>query len=214
METEPDEKIHELGGVEYQYSTDWVHQLESEQHWRLYWQQQNLMDGYIAEDDHLLEIGVGTGFTANYLRAKNLTVTTADIDKGKNPGIVTNIVSYDFPDSYDSVLAFEVFEHIPFSEFASLLPRLHGAVKKYFFFSVPRNRKNVFQFSFKLPKLRSYSWCWTTKKTSIAEHHFWELEHGGTTDEKLMTLLEDNGFKVVRKQEAHFRCFFAAECIK
>ncbi len=132
METEPDEKIHELGGIEYQYSTDWVHQLESEQHWRLYWQQQNLMDGYIAEDDHLLEIGVGTGFTANYLRAKNLTVTTADIDKGKNPGIVTNIVSYDFPDSYDSVLAFEVFEHIPFSEFASLLPRLHGAVRSTF----------------------------------------------------------------------------------
>ena len=70
-------KIHSdvVNGVEYTYSSDWIHSLETEDHWSLYWQQQKIMQGHIAPNHRLLEIGVGSGFTANYLKSKNIKVT-------------------------------------------------------------------------------------------------------------------------------------------
>ena len=52
-------------GAEYRYSSHWIHELEGETHWRLYWRQQKLMQDLVREGDRVLEIGVGTGFTAN-----------------------------------------------------------------------------------------------------------------------------------------------------
>ena len=36
----------------------------------LYWHQQKLMEGLVAPNDTVLEVGVGSGFTANHLRSK------------------------------------------------------------------------------------------------------------------------------------------------
>src|SRR5437763_1112619 len=105
------QKTDLVDGVAYRYSTEWIHQLEGETHWRLYWRQQRLMRDLITPDDRLLEIGLGTGFTANYLRSRGVAVTTLDIDADKRPDIVANVARYDFPTGYDAILAFEVFEH-------------------------------------------------------------------------------------------------------
>ena len=89
-----DEKKQIVNGIIYRYSTSWIYKLETEQHWRLYWHQQKLMEGKVKPGDSVLEIGVGTGFTANYLRSKGVNVTTLDIDADKKPDIVANIVTY------------------------------------------------------------------------------------------------------------------------
>lgn len=93
-------KKERVRGVEYKYSAEWIYDLESEEHWRLYWTQQKLMQGKVSLGDNVLEIGVGSGFTANYLKAKGVNIKTLDIDKGKESDIVANLVEYQFPDHY------------------------------------------------------------------------------------------------------------------
>ena len=128
-------------GVEYRYSSGWTHGFESETRWRLYWRQQKLMRDLLAPGDRVLEIGIGTQFVANYLRSKGISVTTLDIDADKHPEIVANIALYEFPTSYDAILAFQVFEHMPYEDFEAVLPRLAAAARRQVFISVPRNRR-------------------------------------------------------------------------
>ena len=65
-----------IEGVEYKYSAEWIYDLESEEHWRLYWNQQKLMQNKVSSGDNVLEIAVGSGFTANYLKSKSINVKT------------------------------------------------------------------------------------------------------------------------------------------
>jgi hypothetical protein len=199
-----------MEGVEYRYSTDWIHEFESEPHWRLYWRQQKLMRDLVRRDDRLLEIGIGTGFAANYLRSKGVSVSTLDIDAGKQPDIVANVALYDFPSTYDAILAFEVFEHLPYEDFCSLLPRLSTAALRYVFLSVPRNRKPVVSFQVKLPKLKAKSFAWKVTKGRIDEpYHVWEVDHGGITVRSLEQELTRHGFEISRRDEAFDRLFYA-----
>jgi SAM-dependent methyltransferase len=196
--------------VEYRYSSHWIHELESETHWRLYWRQQKLMRELVSAGDRVLEIGVGTGFTANYLRSKGVDVTTVDIDPDKRPDIVANIAEYDFPESYDAILAFEVFEHLPYDDFPPLLGRLSTAAKRHVFLSLPRNRRLVASFNVKLPKLKAKTVQWKVKRGSIVEpYHVWELDHDGVTVQSLEDELASAGFSIVRQDEAFDRRFYA-----
>jgi hypothetical protein len=47
-----------------------------------------------------------------------MQVTTLDFAPGMKPDIVANMLTYEFPNQYDAVMAFEVFEHVPFEKFA------------------------------------------------------------------------------------------------
>lgn len=212
MHESQDEKVEVVEGVEHRYSTDWIHKLETEKHWRLYWQQQNLMQGLLGPGDRVLEIGVGSGFTANYLRSKGVSVTTLDIDEGKQPDIVANITLYDFPDRYDAVLAFEIFEHIPYEQFLSALPHVAAAAGRHLFLSVPRNRRLVAMFRLKLPKLKARGAELRMKRGRIDDpHHFWEVDHGDVTVESLERDLGGAGLTVHRRREALGRLFWALD---
>lgn len=80
----------------YNFSTDWIHKFENQKHWMHYWHQLNILFSHLSEGDRILEIGVGTRFTSNYLKSKGYHLTTIDIDAKKQPDIVANIVDYDF----------------------------------------------------------------------------------------------------------------------
>ena len=196
--------------MEYRYSSHWIHELESETHWRLYWRQQKLMRELVAAGDRVLEIGVGTGFTANYLRSKGVHVTTVDIDPDKRPDIVANIAEYDFPEAYDAILAFEVFEHLPYGDFPPLLGKLTAAAKRHVFLSLPRNRRLLASFGVKLPKVKARSFQWKVNRGKIDEpYHVWEIDHGGITIGSLEQELVRAGFAIARRDEAFDRLFYA-----
>ena len=198
--------------MEYRYSSHWIHELESETHWRLYWRQQKLMRELVAPGDRVLEIGVGTGFTANYLRSKGVLVTTLDIDADKQPDIVANIAQYDFPGTYDAILAFEVFEHLPYDDFPPLLAKLARAAQRHVFLSLPRNRRLVASLNVKLPKVKARTFQWKVRRGEIVEpYHVWELDHNSITVESLERELVSHGFAIVRQDESFDRRFYALE---
>jgi len=162
----------------YTYSSDWIYRLEEKQHWIFYWCQQKIMEGLLDPDDEILEFGVGSGFTANYLRSKGYSVTTLDIDSDKKPDILGNIVDYDFQQKFDHVLAFEILEHIPYDEFQLAIRNIRAITKGYFFLSLPRCERRLIDFSLGLPKLPVFSFKLLIKGRKIkSENHHWELDY-------------------------------------
>jgi hypothetical protein len=199
-----------IDGVEYPSDSTWIKELEDELHWRLYWRQQKIMDGLVQPGDRLLEIGPGTGFTTNYLRSKGLHVTTLDFTPGMKPDITANMLTYEFPDKYDAILAFEVFEHVPFEKLQAALPRIAGACRRYLFFSVPCNKKTAFGFELKLPKLKPFGWKWIVKRgRPMTTNHFWEIDYNGVTLADVEAMIQKSGLVIERRDEAFERMFFA-----
>jgi len=199
-----------IRGVEYKYSAEWIYDLESEEHWRLYWNQQKLMQDKVSLGDNVLEIGVGSGFTANYLKAKGVNIKTFDIDKGKKPDFVANLVEYQFPDHYDHVLAFEVFEHIPFVEFKSVIEKISKMCKKYIFLSVPRNEKVWWHFDFQLPIVGKREFRFVTLKNKVTEPaHFWEIGDGFVSINDFEQELFKCGLTILAKMKRFSRIFYA-----
>jgi len=193
-------KIKKHNNIEYTYSSDWIHHLEDEEHWRLYWRQQKLIENYLKPNDTILEIGIGTSFTANYLKSKNYKVTTLDIDEEKKPDIVGNIVQHDWGlEKFSHVLAFEVFEHIPYEEFQKVLLNLHSATD-YIFTSLPINKKTIFELNIKIPKLRKIHFKLSINKNKITtKNHFWEVGYKKYNENYIENDFFDRGFQVVEK---------------
>jgi len=201
------EQSEKKGDVVYKYSSDWIAKLEAESHWCLYWKQQDILQPIMSEKDTVLEIGVGTGFTANYLKSKGHEVDTFDIDKEKCPDFVGNMVHDPFPGVYDHIIAFEVFEHIPYDEFLQVLKKVLESSRVSLCFSVPIARKTCLGFSFKIPRVREKSWSFSWKKKRIWDYHFWEIDFEGLTKNKLIVDIEKAGFKVRSYEEYRYRAF-------
>jgi 2-polyprenyl-3-methyl-5-hydroxy-6-metoxy-1,4-benzoquinol methylase len=210
-----DDKVEKVGKVEYRYSSSWIYSLESENHWRLYWQQQHLMRDEVKAGQHILEIGVGSGFTANYLRSKGVNVTTMDIDVEKQPDIVGNIVTFDWNGlSFDHILAFEVFEHIPLAEFSNLLLKLSSICSGYLFLSLPKGERRWLHCEITLPKLGTRTLRIASKRSKIIEpHHFWEVGIGITKD-GLNRLFIANGFTICQEELKNSRIFLKLKATK
>ena len=196
-----DKKQEMVDGVIYQYSSDWIHHLETEEHWRLYWQQAKLLQKMITPDDEVLEIGVGSGFLANYLRAQKINVKTLDIDPNKKPDIIANIVAVDWSQlKFDHILAFEVFEHIPFEKFERMLPSILAGCAKSISISVPINEHVLFCCDFRIPVIGRRRINLTIPKFRIdEENHFWEIGFGQTSLKKLVNLFEAQNFMLTKK---------------
>jgi hypothetical protein len=209
-----DEKRVEVSGAVYRYSAKWTKSLESSGRWAEYWQQQQLMARVIGKGDRVLEIGVGSGFTSHYLRSKGVDVVTLDIDEEKCPDIVANMVSFDWSKlSVDYILAFEVFEHIPFSEFASVLPQLGAACRKGLFASIPKCQKLLFHCDCILPVVGPFSFRLAVprRKVAGANYHFWEVGARGTRWQDVERVIADAGMTVTSLSPARGKLFMRLE---
>lgn len=181
------------------YSSDWINKLESKEHWLSYWHQIKLMLESLEANDSMIELGIGSGFTSNYLRSKNIDVLTVDIDKNKSPDIVSDAISFKPNKNYDHFCAFEVFEHMKFEEMENVLKNIKSKIDKNIFISVPIYKKTPINIEL---KFKSYWKSITVKtpKTSIIDpHHQWELNYKDITEEKLISVFEHHNFKLKNK---------------
>lgn len=196
----------------YNYASDWIHKLEPEFHWRYYWHQQELISNYLQKNDKILEIGVGSKFTSNYLKSKGYNVTTIDIDQNKQPDIIANIVNYKFDQKFDHILAFEVFEHIPFEDFKEALKNISNNCSKNLFISLPRNEKVWFRLSVDLKIFQLNNFQITTKRNKIkTKFHHWEIDYKNYTKTNILKIFDDNDFSVVKHKKFYSLLFFAFE---
>jgi 2-polyprenyl-3-methyl-5-hydroxy-6-metoxy-1,4-benzoquinol methylase len=182
----------------YRYDSDWIKKLETEYHWRMYWQQINLFFEHISLEERILEIGTGSGFINRYLKGKNYSVTSIDIDKNKGPDIVGNIVNYNFGNRhYDTILAFEVFEHLPFRDFEKAVKNISNICDKQIFISLPFNQKNLLTIYLKLGRYFEQEWVLRKAKRRITTvNHHWELGYKEFTRERVENVFLDNHFYI------------------
>lgn len=182
--------------TQYKYSNDWIYKLEPLEHWSLYWHQQHLMDNNIQKDVKIVEVGVGTKFTYHNLKNQGYDVTSIDIDPAKQADINLNIVDCT-PENlnYDVLLAYNIFEHIPYNEFLDTVSKISRSNITKLFFSIPLNRKHIFGLKLRLGRFIDTEYDIMIKKRRItAENHFWELDYKNYTLDKLILDMEHRGF--------------------
>lgn len=166
-----------VDGYEVNYSTDWINELEQEDHFNWYYHQAELVYKNCSRSESLLEIGVGTGLLSDLLKKRGWNVWTLDIDSEKHPDYCGSALDFDYcAIGADVVLAFEIFEHIPYSTFEKTIKKISESAVKRLYFSLPWNERTLINFSLKLPKLQRIEWSFAVGIGSIStESHFWEL---------------------------------------
>jgi len=188
----------------YNYSSDWIEKHEDLRHWIFYWNQIRILHSKLSPGDHVLEIGVGTRFTSNYLKSKGYKVTTIDIDAAKKPDIVANIVEFVFTESYDYVIAFEVFEHIPFEDFTSVLKKIYPICREQLIISLPRNEKTWLDVKIELPGSKKMNVRIATKRNKIlSKHHHWEVDFAQYSNAYIAKVFRENGFDLEKLEKVN-----------
>lgn len=190
------DKVQTVNGVKYRYSADWIHKIESKKDWLRYREQQVLMHNKVKPGDTALEIGPGRGICTCYLRSKGVEVTTLDIDADKHPDIRANIVDFQPKQQYDHILAFEVFEHIPYDKCLDVLQTLRAHCRTLFM-SLPLNQIRLLRVDFSLPVVKDVSCSLSLPKRKITEsHHFWEVNYQQYKKRKIIGDFEALGYRI------------------
>lgn len=173
---------------ELTFSYDWTQKLEPWQHWIYYWYQASLVWNYVDKNKKILEVGIGTGFLKNYLKNRGWEYCTIDIDKRKSPDIVDDISSIDLSKlAFECVLAFEVFEHLPYPLFERAIHNIAQKGPSHIIFSLPWSISCFFEFKIKLPKLKEKKIAFYIKKRKVTcPNHFWELKKSGKNNARVI----------------------------
>lgn len=176
-------------GVQYLYSNAWIESIETETHWRQYWNQAELVRSLVQPGSRIVELGVGSGFLAAYLRRHSYSVLTVDIDAAKQPDVVANLADYDCGPGCDVLVAFEVFEHAPFDDMVDFLDRCASKISKQLILSIPfSRRRSLLELTIRLPRigLRSLR-IPLPMRIPPADNHHWELDDGDVSSGDLET---------------------------
>jgi ubiquinone/menaquinone biosynthesis C-methylase UbiE len=97
--------------------------------WCSYWHQINEI--VQIEPESILEIGGGIGVFKTLLEYWGYHVYTVDINPELKPDCVASVLDMPLKDhSYDVCVAFQVLEHLPWSEFSGAVSELRRVAKK------------------------------------------------------------------------------------
>ena len=209
------------------YDRDWVQKLESREHWGFYWCQAKLVEDFSKKSDLIVELGVGSGFLQNYLKSRGWKALSVDIDESKQPDFVSDASQFDFSSiSPDCLIAFEVFEHIPFPLFKRVVRNITRSAPKTIIFSVPLSVRYFLKMNLKLPKVREFNLrAAIPKKKILTKNHFWELDMLGRTEAGVLDgskkgvvgfkdvkgVFGDNGYSVEQVSSEGRAKFFVAK---
>jgi len=170
-------KTKVVDGREVYFCSDWIEDLEREVHFSWYYHQAKLVYDHCSRNHQILEIGVGTGLLSDVLKKRGWNIQTLDIDEAKKPDYCESASDFDYhKHNLDVVLAFEIFEHIPFAIFEKIIQKLGSCNIRKIYFSVPWNQRKLIDVKIKLPKLPFFAWEYTLPVGHIeTKSHFWEL---------------------------------------
>jgi ubiquinone/menaquinone biosynthesis C-methylase UbiE len=170
----------------------------------------------------ILEIGIGSGFVASYLKNKGYNIFSIDILQDLNPDTVGSVLDLPFRDeTFNSVSCCEVLEHLPYSEFNSALSELHRVSQRYVILSLPDNT-SIYKFDIQLSRImlvkKSFSNPFhKSQKHYFDGHHYWEIGKTNFSLEKIINEIRQAKFKIInsyRVFERPFQRFFILEPVK
>lgn len=183
-----------------------------------HWHQVNAVDQCCKKGARVLEIGPGTGHSTWLMRKIGIDVTTLDISEDLEPDCIGDITSLAFEENaFDCIIAAEVLEHLPYSDFSRALHELARVSRDRVIITLPAPLVGLSTL-INLPKL-------VPKNLSIGfpywrEHrfdgeHYWELGKRGYQKSRIRSAIEDAGLRIVREfrpAPSLFSYFF--ECAK
>lgn len=173
----------------------------------------------------LLEVGIGDNTLSSYLKSKKMVVTTCDFDETLQPDVVADVRNLPFKNNeFECVVAFEILEHLPYSDFNTALREIHRVSAKYAIISLPYSGiylEILIRFPFiekiiKKPFLRLFLSFPSLIQRFKGEHHYWEVGNKGYSRRKIkhdlrpyFTIIRDfrpavnthHYFLVLRKKE-------------
>lgn len=155
----------------------------------------------------VLEIGKGSGLVNHVLNQMGIDAKTVDIDKSLAPDFVSDIRRLPMKEnSFDTVVCFEVLEHLPFSDFLPSLKQLRRVSKKYVLLSLPEPHSTYLSLAFKfLPFLPKVDWFY---KISFKEMffpklnkniHLWEINRNPASLSEVLEKIDQAGLKVIKE---------------
>lgn len=161
--------------------------------WMSYWYQTKEIT---SRDDiqTVLDIGPGTTFLYDILKIHRpeITYKTLDIAEDLHPDFIGGVTQVPLPDnSCDLVSAFQVLEHIEFSDFETALKEMKRVSKKYVFVSLPHFGPSV-ELLIKIPFFRRLQWSVKVpfaKKHVFGGQHYWEIGKSGYSQKTIRTIM-------------------------
>jgi len=173
----------------YDHKRRWVH----------YWYQINQV--FELQPKEVLEIGIGNGLVSNYLRTRQVRVTTLDIDENLKPDIVASVLNIPLKDnSFDLVLAAEVLEHLPFEDFTTALKEIKRVTKKYAVITLPDRRRTLIYLGLKIPfinQINVFIKVPSFKKHIFDGQHYWEIGKRGYSLDRIKKIIKKTDFKII-----------------
>ena len=187
--------------------------------WISYWHETDEILAH-ADIQTVLDIGPGSELLKNILSSfrDDLVYETLDIAEDVNPDHIGGITQIPLSDkSYDAVCAFQVLEHIEFTDVEQALRELKRVSSKYVFISVPHYGPSL-ELQFKLPlipRVRLAAKIPWPKKHVFGGQHYWELGKIGYPPRRLRKLLEKH-FTIVSEYvpfEHQYHRFYVLEVL-
>lgn len=150
----------------------------SRERWISFWYQ--IMEVYKTFPKKVLEIGPGPGIVSEILNNMKLKVITLDIDHRLTPNICADVTALPFLNkSFDTVLAAEILEHIPFSEVPKALKELSRVAGKSIVITLPHFSHFAPSIALKLfpyvPRLSKVFPISLPVKHEFDGQHYWEI---------------------------------------
>jgi SAM-dependent methyltransferase len=166
-----------------------------------YWHQ---IDEILAlHPSSILDIGIGNGFVADYLRQERLNLTTADIDPDLKPDLVCSVTRLPFSnETFSLASCFQVLEHLEYRQFTESLLELKRVVRDHVLLSLP-DRSLHLSLGLKLYPFFSRSVSFSISRHPKAKfrfdgEHYWEIGYRGTGLGQIKKSIGETGLQIVR----------------
>jgi len=174
----------------------------SRERWISFWYQ--IMEVNKTSPLKVLEIGPGPAIVSEVLKKMNVRVITLDIDHRLFPEVCADVTALSFTDkSFDTVLAAEILEHIPFNEVPKALKELSRVAKKAIVITLPHFSHFAPSIALKLfPYVPRFSKVFPISlpiKHKFDGQHYWEIGKSGFSLSTVRQMLIDStGMKLTR----------------
>ncbi len=150
----------------------------------------------------ILEIGVGDGTVSSILKKLGHKVLTADIDKGLNPDYVAVLPELKIRTNkkFDSVVCFEVLEHLRFEDVEKSLERIRQ-LSEVIVMSIP-HKSLYLSLITRVPLIKPVKILLDLPANFLPHkfdgEHYWELGTKNYTCKRFLKVLERVGLAIIK----------------